>query len=225
MQDLLNKLTEGLGIEPNTTLLDKEINLGELKDNPYDGTFKMVYDLVKEGKVAPLSMYGQLAGISVQGPEGMNDDLAGRYYQDAYGAIKGTYYALLAMQLITANLTPQEIVNDGTDNLKVRVLGERWLDMKGDVTTAPVKEEPKAEVADADDVIYVKTDNHGLDVTDAKRYLRKKYGRCFAKGEAPTVDNFEYVDNGIWKVINVKWGRKLTEAERDAIEVSDTYID
>lgn len=220
MQELLNKLVEGLGIEPNKAIAGKEVDLEKLNENPYDGSFEQIYHLVKEGKIAPLTRGGQMVGVSVIAPEGMEDGAANYYYGQALGYVKGTYYPLLAMQLATANLIPQEIVNDKTEDLAVKVLGNKWLNMRGDEIEDPTVEEPEEsepeetlEPEDGEDLVIP---CNACDEDDLKKYIRKHYGRCLARGY-----NLDYYinDDGDYVVENVQWGRKLTQAERDAIEL------
>ena len=217
MTSSLSKLAEGLGIVPNNTIIDKEVDLNNLNNNPFNGTFKQVYDLVLEGKMVSLTRDGQVIGVDVKAPEGYTDSEANYYYDKAYGYVKGTYYPLLAMQLFTANLIPQEIVNDGTSNLKVRVLNNTWLDMYGDETTPP--EPVETSQGESDEVDEIRVDASYIDEEaedtwkQIKHYLRKEYGRCLARDYEPT---FYYDDETDEYVVrNLRWGRKLSKSELD----------
>lgn len=61
-----------------------------------------------------------------------------------------------------------------------------------------------------------------IDISVLKTWLRKQYGHCLARGcdldAEPTGSG-----QGIWKVTNITWGRKLTQAERDAIVATENY--
>lgn len=209
-------LAEKYGIQKGKGI--EEINLNE---NPYkfEGTFKEFYGLVKAGKVKALKEHGQIIGISVDGYETTEaDNLAGKAFAEAYDGYTALEYLNLASQLVEANLIPSEI----TENpVRVTILnGLVTLDKYGNEVKpepkveAKAEAEPKPEVEDENDEIRVPL--YEVDEDKLKNYIRKTYGRCLARGYQL---DYEIDDeNGEYVIKNIQWGRKLTEAEKAAIE-------
>ena len=205
----MKNLTEIYGINRGA-----EVGTIELGANPYtfEGTFQELYGLVAEGKLKLLKQNGMVVGGSISGYDTIEqDNLAGEAFNRAYSYKPLMQYVNLAVQLVESNIIPQEIVEDY--DLKVRILNNIWLDLYGNETSAPTK---KAVVADEDEDVYKVPGILVDDDRNIKNYIRKTEGRCLARGCEPTIRYNE--DEDEYEVTGIQWGRKLTEAERDAIE-------
>lgn len=225
--DILNNTVETkaqeLGLVKND--LTNVTDLEKLNSNPYKGTFEEVYNMVADGTIRPLVRYGEIIGGDVtKAPEGYTDSEAAYYFNQVYGTMLGTKYAMLAFKLKSYNLRPLEVVGEGYD-IKVNALGT-WFDINGDEVDAPkrmvestedeeVEEQELVEASDDDedelpDEVEVE-DEDELNELGLRDYLRLKYGRCLARGSDP------YYDEDDMMIYNIEWGRKLTEAELDKI--------
>lgn len=140
----MNKLAARYGLETNQNTI-KEIDLSKV-ENPFNGNFEEIYNLVKDGKVKKLSN----GGISVTMTNDIEEDnKLGYAFQRTYGCRVWELmkYLDLAEMLVTSGIIPQEIKGDGK-NLEVRILNNKWIDIYGDEVDEPEDED---EVCDCDE--------------------------------------------------------------------------
>jgi len=205
-------LAEKYGIQKNSV-----VGSIELTKNPYSfkGTFEELYNLTASGRLKLLKQDGRLVGGSISGYDTVEDDnLAGKAFMEAYMCKPLMDYVNLATQLVEANLIPTII---SEDPLKVSILnGLVVLDQYGNEIHNDGDEAP-AEDQDEDEDEYLVPGDVVDDTRNIKNYIRYTEGRCLARGCNP---NIEYdADRDVYVVTGLEFGRKLTDAELDLIDV------
>lgn len=212
-------LAEKYGIKKSEL---NSIQLSEVQIK-YDGTLSEVYNLIVDGKVKVLKEGNNVVGVSVSGYDTVEEDsLASYAFAKAYYNPLGTSLIKFALDLVESNLVPTKIVDAGADTTVTILGGLKTLDIYGNEVEPKVEEpEPEAEevVGDEPDGVteedlYIVPGN--VAEGSIKNYIRKTGGRCFARGCQIT---FDRNDVGDYEVRGIQYGRKLSQAERDLIDV------
>lgn len=194
----------------------------------YDGTFRIILNLVMQDKLKLLIRYGQVVGISVDSGTGSieQDNLAGENFARAYDALTAYTYVQTAMALKMAGAIVDDIVEDNGVRIYLyqegkvlneygNTIAELTEEEKRNVTMDTVREALDAKLQPAESTPS-RTHNDlpkELDVDEDAvieaggigNYLRGTYKHYLAKGHDFSWD----YDNGVYHVFDIEWGRKI----------------
>lgn len=168
----------------------KHINLAEVSKQAatYEGTFKELANLVKEKKVTLVTdNAGYVTGIYVSAHQDtMLDEIAGQNFARAYGCKPVMDWIKIIIDANYAGTEPEEPTQERAHS-------------EGDEYNLP--DSVEIDIDDLEDV----------SLKSVRKYLKREYGYCLAKGHQPSIteeDDIVYVDD-------IEWGRKLSDSEME----------
>ena len=178
------------------------------------GTFKEILDGVLSDKIYPLTYAdGTVVGLGYDtGKSGAEDSMEQRIFERKYSGIDVMSYFEKAFEIKMAGKAVTEVEEtnryiavhyvDGTEEVLYGRKDCRCAERDEDVEISDDK--PSEVLIDADEL---------GEPTDSaiKKYLRNKYGR-YLSGDADEKFKAELVEEGdkmVWKVTDIKWGRKI----------------
>lgn len=196
-------------------LAPKSITVKELEEKApkYKGTLMEIYDLYKSGKVIlVVNDSGLIEGINVKAVPGTSeedrliDEYAGQNFARAYG-YAGMSIIEKALKMVRDGVVVTKN-EDGTYTMDGKVVDENGNEVKPK-QTAPTHTTSNTNVEDYPESVEVPNDL--VTLTDVKKYLRRTYARCLARGCELDWNPNTHTVSGI------EWGRKLSASELEAL--------
>lgn len=197
----------------------------------YEGSFKEIYKLVKEGKIKLLTEGSNVLGISVDSGMGSIelDNIAGRNFSEVYDMYTAEQYVRAALILQQSGVQVGDI-----DNNKIYLYRDgKILNLNCDVivelSDAQLQKATMENIRELLDKAYEEKYNQcaptkqnnvnrqseslpsqvsvpASEAGNVKRYLRQHYGHYLAKGVELQV---KYNDDGSAEVSGIEWGRAI----------------
>ena len=197
----------------------------------YEGSFKEIYKLVKEGKIKLLTEGSNVLGISVDSGMGSIelDNIAGRNFGKVYDMYKAEQYVRTALILQQSGVQVGDIDNnkiylyrDGKIlNLDCEVIVELSDEQLQKATMENIRElldkayeekynqcapAKQSNVNKQSESLPSQVSVPASEAGNVKRYLRQHYGHYLAKGVELQV---KYNDDGSAEVSGIEWGRAI----------------
>jgi len=178
------------------------------------GTFKNILDRVYDRTMCPLiNNNGDILGFSYNtGLDNIQDNIEKEKFKRAYIGKPVMYWFEKCLELSYSKPIIAKVIEDGDD---IRVIANDGEEI---IISKPYKQ-PEFETytykEPLPDTVMIELDDiQDISFSTVRNYLRRKYGYCLARGIQPDIN----INNDIVEVTNIEWGRKLTQAELDAID-------
>jgi len=242
----MNKFAEVLGREVvEVEKLDLN-QLEESIENPYKGTLEEIIELVQNDQLVGLYSGGNLIGLNmITNKSYLEDQILQRHFSRAYWGKPVMKWFEVAINLKEASINKVKVVRGdilvaAEDKVAFDLKGNELANtLNMDLISTEANELVLSGLAVdkmterglnrlANDIkalddqpseieIELGSEDAELAEDNPKRYLKKKYQRCLARGTNPTLSRTETHI----KISDIQWGRKLTLDEYN--EFIDKY--
>ena len=222
----------------------EELALDKVEGVPtYDGTFKTIYNMVKENQIKLLTRYGQVVGMSVNSGTGSVelDNVAAERFNHAYDAYTAYNYLQTAMALKKARAQVDDIVEE-SGKVKIYLYGEgKILDEQCNIVVAlndeQVREATMENVrqllddayeakyaskhehtapreCDSDNLVIPADEAHNVDISSTSAIKRYLRNKYQRFLQGGCVPQAVRNDDGSITVSDIAWGRTMSRDEK-----------